>query len=145
MPSIRSANVFWIETGAMQGAKRYLLEIKEDLAKFFDEKSDTDSYIDIEFRGQMYRHQKFVARKQEHYSPQWRVFLPTEFPAFHDQFYPYRVAKFEKKSDAASRYYQLEIRDDDHSDVDDWKDSSRNRGNTDTTASGGGGREFGYY
>ena len=139
------AKFLWIETGSMQGANRYILEIKEEIADFFEEKSDSGETIDIEFRGQTYLGRR-LGIHTHHYAPQWRVFMPTDFTTFDESYYPYQVVRFEKiyDSDGIS-HYRLEIRPSSHSDVNRWRENSEKYGVYNVTSSGSDGREYGYY
>ncbi|WP_162562339.1 phospholipase D-like domain-containing protein [Salinigranum rubrum] len=138
------AKYMWTETGAMQGQMRYILEIKEELADFFEEKTPSDSYITIEFRGN--RESRKLTYHEGHYSPQWRVFLPTNFPAHNEDFYRYKVALFEERfTDNGSRYYRLQIRNRNHTDVESWRQQAIQNGVNDETGGGGDSREYGYW
>ena len=140
---VADATFMWTETGAMQGQKRYLLEINEELANFFEEKSSSTSEIIIEFRGRRWRRK--IKYDEGHYSPQWRVYLPTEFDAHNEQFYQYMIACFEKCYSRAGRYYRLKIRESSHNDVDQWERKSEQLGVKDKTAPGANGRKYGYW
>lgn len=137
------ATFMWTETGAMQGEKRYLLEIKEELANFFNEKSSSESDIRIEFRDKKWKRK--IKYDEGHYSPQWRVYLPMDFSAHNEQYYRYKVARFEKCYDKQGRYYKLEVRESNHSDVEKWRGKSEQLGVKGRTSPGPNGREYGYW
>jgi hypothetical protein len=146
MPSIGDAQRFFIETGAMQGEKRYILEFSENLAEFFDEKSGHDTTIDIQHQGYLWPNQDFKFHDADHYTPQWRVFLPTAFSQFSPTYYPDRVAKFEKEEEEdGNQYYDLTIRRPTHDDVEAWRSRASREGVLDSTGQGGRGREYGFY
>lgn len=147
--TIDSADVFWIETGAMQGEERYILEIAEHLANFFEEKQGIASQIAINHQGNVWSSQNFKRHESDHYTPQWRVFLPTAFSQHSQSYYPDKVARFEKEMvDTAwhtGRCYDLELRNPSHSDVDAWRQEAEAHGETGTTGQGDKGREYGYF
>lgn len=138
------AKYMWTDTGAMQGEKRYLLEIKEELAEFFDEKCNGVEEIKIEHNGRMY--DRKIKFDEGHYSPQWRVYLPTAFSGHDEGYYRYKSAFFEKKKDEnGNRYYRLEVRGMDHSDVDMWMKKSAESGTQKETDAGRNSRRYGYW
>lgn len=146
MTSISDAEVFWIETGAMQGEKRYILEFGENLADFFDEKAGTDTTIAIGYNGYTWPTQDFKFHDADHYTPQWRVFLPTAFGGFSPTHYPDKIARFKKKeNDDVGRYYDLEVRKPTDTVVDEWRSKASSEGILDATGQGGSGREYGFY
>jgi len=146
---IATADVFWIETGAMQGENRYILEIAEHLADYFEEKQGSATTIDIRHQGAVWQNQDFKHHSSEHYSPQWRLFLPVAFAEFSQDYYPDKVAKFEKITANTQWYsgdcYDLELRNPSHNEVTGWKRKADSKGVKDTTGQGDQGREYGYY
>jgi hypothetical protein len=147
--SIEDADVFWIETGAMQGEDRYILEIAAELAEFFDERSGSATTIPIRHQGYVWNSQDFKHHKSDHYTPQWRIFLPTSFSGFSPTYYPDKVARFKKDKVSTKWYsgdcYDLELRNSSHSDVDHWRQEADTHGERDFTGQGNQGREYGYY
>ncbi|WP_162562338.1 hypothetical protein [Salinigranum rubrum] len=143
------ATVFWIETGAMQGEKRYILEVAEHLAEFFDERGRKDGTIAIGHQGTVWPSQEFKPHDSDHYSPQWRIFLPRAFSQFSPTYYPNKVARFEKDTTDGQwytgPYYDLVLRNPSHTDVDRWRKNTESQGFRDFTGQGDTGREFGYY
>lgn len=141
---VNEAKYMWTDTGAMQGEKRYLLEIKGELAEFFDEKCNTVGVMKIEHNGRMY--DRKIKFDEGHYSPQWRVYLPTDFSAHDESYYRYKSAFFEKMRDEnGNRYYRLEVREMDHSDVDTWMRKSGESGTQKETDAGQNSRRYGYW
>lgn len=138
------AKYMWTDTGGMQGEERYLLEIKEELAEFFDEKCDSVGNIMIEHRSQKYNRR--IKYDEGHYTPQWRVYLPTDF-AIHDKsYYRYKTAFFEKKRDEnGNRFYRLEISEMDGQEVDVWEKKADESGVQSETAAGAKSRRYGYW
>lgn len=149
MMEISTADVFWIETGAMQGEKRYILEFSEELAEFFEEKKGKNTTIAIRHQGAVWSSQDFKFHDADHYTPQWRIFLPTAFSQFSQTYYPNKVARFEKDTADdkwyTGRVYNLTLRGPSHADVDEWRQESDAQGVRENTGQGKDGREFGYY
>jgi hypothetical protein len=145
MPSASGYDHLFVETGSMQGEKRYLLEIKEELADFFEEKRNVNTQIHIEFDGRTYWDKKLAARTREHYSPQWRVFLPTEFANFDESFYPYKYVKFDKEQGPQGTQYALSVENQESGRVDNWRENAKGKGVYGKTKDGEEGREYGYY
>lgn len=139
-----NAKYMWTDTGSMQGQARYLLEIKEELAEFFDEKSESVGHISIAHNGREY--DQLIKFSEGHYSPQWRVFLPTDFAAHDDSYYPYKTAFFEKmRDDNGNRSYRLKISDMDDSNVDAWIKKADESGVQSQTDAGENSRRYGYW
>ena len=145
---IDEATVLWIETGAMQGEDRYILEIPEHLASYFEEKGEKDT-IPIHHQGDISLRNEFKYHDSEHYSPQWRIFLPTGFAAFSQTYYPDNIAHFEKgKVDTrwyTGQCYYLELRTPSHSKVDAWREKAAKNGVKGHLGQADDGREYGYY
>jgi hypothetical protein len=140
--SSSDSKYLWTGTGSMQGQQRYILEIKEELANFFDEKTDGASNISLFFRGEMHNDLKLV-KHEGHYSPQWRVFLPTDFPDHDREFYRYKCARFEKLSNPnVGHFYELKVAESENYESENWKTQAEKHGVYDQTS---GGREYGYY
>ena len=146
---IAKAEVFWIETGAMQGEKRYILEIAEHLADFFEEKQGSATTVPIRHQGVVWKNQDFKHHSSDHYTPQWRLFLPTAFSEFSQDYYRHKVAKFEKETANTQWFqgecYNLKLRKPSHVEVEDWKDKAEAKGEKGRTGQGNQGREYGYY
>jgi len=146
---ISDADTFWIETGAMQGEDRYILEISEQLANFFEEKSGSATTIAIRHQDTVWPSRDFKHHSSDHYTPQWRIFFPTAFSQCSQTYYPDKVARFEKDTADTQWYsgrcYNLELRNPSHSDVDQWRQKAESRGVKDSTGQGSQGRKYGYY
>ncbi|WP_280585076.1 hypothetical protein [Halorubrum sp. Boch-26] len=147
--NVSDADVFWIETGSMQGEDRYILEIAEHLADFFEEKSGKETTIAIRHQGAVWDSRDFKHHSSDHYTPQWRIFFPTAFSAFSQTYYPNKIARFEKDTADntwySGRCYNLDIRNPSHSDVDNWRTHAESNGVLGSTGQGAQGREYGYY
>lgn len=138
------AKYMWTDTGSMQGEDRYLLEIKEEIADFFHEKCRGTGQLTIEHRGKKY--DRKIKFDEGHYTPQWRVYLPTDFSAHDESYYRYKSAFFEKRRDEyGNRYYHLEIRETSHTDVDMWKKKSDEYGVQSETDAPVNSRRYGYW
>lgn len=138
------AKYMWTDTGSMQGQNRYLLEIKEELADFFYEKCRGTGRLTIEHRDEKY--DRKIKFDEGHYTPQWRVYLPTDFSAHNEEYYRYKSAFFEKRRDEyGDRYYHLEIRDTSHTDVDMWEERSDEYGVQSETDAPVNSRRYGYW
>lgn len=139
MSEIAASDTMFVETGSMQGEDRYILEISGDIAEFFEEKRNVNTDIHIRFQGRTYWYQKLAFKDRKNYSPQWRVFLPRDFTAFSNQYYQYKWVRFDKEDGPQGNQYELTVRDQDDSVVEDWRDQASNIMTT------GGGREYGYF
>lgn len=142
MTAISNCDTMFVETGSMQGEDRYILEISEDIANFFDEKRNVDTNIHIHFNGKTYWRQKLSFKDRKNYAPQWRVFLPKDFPAFNNQFYQYKWVRFDKEDGPQGTQYNLSVVDQNDPSADNWRDQARREGDLQTT---GGGREYGFF
>lgn len=143
-----NADTLWIETGGTSSVRRYQIDFKEELAEFFDEKTQGEAFLRIEFLGTQFDQQKLLQKRdQDHYIPQWRLYLPTDFPAYDRQYYPNTVVKFEKTVRNGDRWYQMDMTDVDSAEHDQWRNDARSSGVFDSTdpVIQSQSREYGYY
>ena len=69
MANISNSDTMFVQTGSMQGEKRYILEISGDIADFFEEKRKVNTNIHIDYKGRTYWDQKLSFKDRKNYSP----------------------------------------------------------------------------
>ena len=139
MSDISDSDTMFVETGSMQGEDRYILEISGDIAEYFEEKRKVNTSIHIDFQGKTYWNQKLAFKDRQNYAPQWRVFLPREFPSFSNEYYQYKWVRFDKEDGPQGTQYRLTVQNEDDPAVKGWRDQAN------AIMSTGGGREYGYF
>lgn len=143
-----NADNMWIETGGTSSVNRYQIDLKEELAEFFDEKTDGEARVNLEFSDSDFPGQQLRKKDEEHhFTPQWRLYLPTDFPEYDDDYYPHTVVKFEKKQKGGERWYELEVADVDSNTHNQWRNEADSSGTRDSTEAvdPSESREYGYY
>lgn len=143
-----NSEFMWIETGGTSSVRRYQIDLKNEIAEFFDEKTDGKSEVNIKFQGNEYSGQQLRKKDEEHhFTPQWRLYLPTEFNAYDDDYYPDSVVRFQRIEQNGTRWYQMEITESESDTHDQWKSEAQREGTQNSTDAviPSESREFGYY
>jgi HKD family nuclease len=130
----------WIETEEMTGGSRNQMEFSDELSGFFTRPSDDTDQVIIKFGGSVHDDRPLNIRTTDPpYGVQiCKLGLPTGYN------YRNKVVHLQKvlANPSEKPKYKLSVRNKSHTDVDEWKQLSRNNGVLGET---GGGREFGYY